>query len=360
MNAHLILSDGTIFSGKSFGYIGNTDGEVVFNTGMVGYPETLSDPSYRGQILVTTYPMQGNYGIPNFENFDEYNLRKYFESDGVHIRALIVSDYSYDHSHFEAKTSLGEFLNKNKVPAITGIDTRALTKKLREHGVMLGRIIIGEMNSKDEKIKITDPNTLNLVEEVSTKEIITYGKGKKKICLVDTGVKFNIIRNLLNFDTTVIRVPYNYPFMDGSIKFDALFLTNGPGDPEKNIKTIEETQKALKSKIPIFGICLGNQIIALASGAKTYKLKYGHRGQNQPCMDVFSGKCIITSQNHGFAVDKKTLPKNIKVWFENANDKTNEGICYSNKNIRSVQFHPESYPGPEDAKYLFEEFVNSF
>ena len=359
-NAHLILSDGTVYSGKSFGADVMVDGEVVFNTGMVGYPQTLTDPSYRGQILVTTYPLQGNYGVPDFHEKDEYGLHTHFESGDVHIRALIVSDYCDQYHHWEAKESLGDFLKEHNVPGITGIDTRALTKHLREHGVMLGKIVISDtLPTKKDVLNIVDPNESDLVKEVVLDEVKVYGKGKKKICLVDIGVKENIIRSLLRLDTTVIRVPYDYPFMDGSIQFDGLFLSNGPGDPAVNKKTIAEIKKAIDADVNIFGICMGNQLLALASGGKTYKLKYGHRGQNQPCVDVMTHKCIITSQNHGFAVDAKTLPKGVQVWFENANDRTNEGIRYKKGNIRSVQFHPEATPGPQDASYLFEEFVKS-
>lgn len=357
--AHLILSDGTVFTGKSFGSDTNQDGEVVFNTGMAGYPQTLTDPSYRGQILVSTYPLQGNYGVPKWDEVDEFELRTHFESDEIHIRGLIVTDYSENYHHWEAEKSLGDWLKENNVPAITGIDTRALTKKLRDKGVMLGKILIQEEVPTLSDVKnLLDPNDGDLVAEVSTPEIKVYGTGKKKICLVDTGVKNNIIRNLLQFDTTVYRVPHNHLFMDEGFEYDALFLSNGPGNPEKNAILIDQVKKAIDADVTIFGICLGNQIISLASGAKTYKLKYGHRGQNQPCIDVNTGKCIITSQNHGFAVDESSLPDGVEMWFKNANDGTNEGVQYKNKNIRSVQFHPESTPGPEDAKYLFAEFIS--
>lgn len=358
--AFLILSDGTIFEGTSFGAETSTDGEVVFNTGMTGYPQTFSDPSYRGQILCLTYPLQGNYGMPDFEAQDEFGMKAHYESEGVHIRALIVSSYSEDYNHYQAKQSLGAFLKEHNIPAIQGIDTRTLTKKIREHGVMLGKIVISEeVPDPTVAAAIQDPNDLDLVGEVSIKEVITYGTGKKRICLVDTGEKNNILRCLLHLDTTVIRVPYDYPFMDGSLEFDGLFFSNGPGDPDKNEKTIAQAKKALDANVKIFGICLGNQILALAAGGKTYKLKYGHRGQNQPCINIKTGKCMITSQNHGFAVDADSLPDTVKTWFTNANDGTNEGMYFTDKPVKSVQFHPESTPGPEDASYLFKEFVDS-
>lgn len=356
MKAKLILQSWEIFTGISFWYEANTSGETVFNTGMVGYPETLTDPSYSGQILICTYPLLGNYGVPDFEKKDENGIKKYFESDKVHIRALIVSEYTENYNHFEAQSSLGEFLKSQKIPALTGIDTRALTQILREKGCILGKIIF---EGKQDTLTFEDPNLSLLSYEVCTKEIQVYGSGKKKICLVDMGVKNNMIRNFLKHDTTVIRVPGDYPFMDGSIEFDGLFISNGPWDPKMYTKTIKEVQKVIQRNVKIFWICLGNQILGLAMGAKTYKLSYGHRGQNQPVKDLLTGKCILTSQNHSFAIDESSLPKNLKVWMKNINDGTNEGIYCSNKPMRSVQFHPESSPGPNDSMYLFEDFISS-
>lgn len=355
--AHLILSDGTIFSGESFGYEQWTSGEVVFTTWMVGYPETLTDPSFSGQILTLTYPLQGNYGVPDIDILDEWWLPVWFESHRIHIQALLVNNYSAVYNHGEADQSLGDFLKSQEIPAITGIDTRALTKKLREEGVMLGNIVIGEIPTK--KQVFDDPNRRNLVAEVSCDKVKTYGNGSKHICVVDLGIKNNILRELLKYDTTLIRVPHNYPFMDGSLKFDGLFLSNGPGDPTQNIIAIEQLKKALQVDMSIFGICLGNQLLALAAWANTYKLKYGHRGQNQPCKDMHTGRCVITSQNHGFAVDTKTLPKWVIPRFVNINDNTNEGIMFQSQQVKSVQFHPESTPWPNDSVYLFEEFVQS-
>ncbi len=356
MKAKLILQTGEVFEGESFGYEANINGETVFNTGMVGYPETLTDPSYKWQILVCTYPLQGNYGVPDFKEKDTNGIRKHFESDSVHISALIVSEYSENYHHCEATTSLGEFLKSQKIPAITGIDTRLLTQIIREKWCILGKII---MEGTKDTLNFEDPNTRLLSYEVGTKEVQTYGKGKKKICLVDMGVKNNMLRNFLKHDVTIIRVPWDYPFMDGTIKFDGLFISNGPWDPAVYTKTITEIKKAIDAKKKIFGICLWNQLLALAMGAKTYKLQYGHRGQNQPVKDLKTGKCILTSQNHSFAIDEKTLPKNIIPWMRNINDGTNEGIYFKDKKIWSVQFHPESSPGPNDSTYLFEDFISS-
>ena len=366
--AFLVLEDGTTYEGTSFGFsktptVGQS-GEVVFNTGMAGYPETLTDPSYRGQILIATYPLLGNYGIPDWDAVDRYGIREHFESDDVHIRGLVVSEYAEEPSHYQNTQTLSQFLKDHKVPAISGIDTRSLTKKIREHGVMKGKIFVRKMpNTKAAKEFTYDTDKEDLVAEVSTKKVTEYGRGKKRICLVDTGVKHNIIRSLLEYDTTVIRVPHNYPFMSGlatgTIKFDALFIPNGPGNPAINKKLIAEIRKALKAKKNIFGICLGNQLISLAGGCKTKKLKYGHRSVNQPCMDLTTNHCIITSQNHGFAVQDASMPPNIKPWFVNLNDNSNEGIYYTDRPARAVQFHPESWPGPVDAHYLFADFVNS-
>ena len=336
----LILEDGTKFEGESFGAKKDIAGEVVFNTGMVGYPEAFTDPSYAGQILVCTYPLIGNYGVPD---------RKLFESEKMQIAGLVVSEYSETYSHHGAKQSLAEWLKKSGVPAISGVDTRALTKKLREHGVMLGQLVNGKLG------KFTDPNKDNLVAKVSPKKKQVYGKGKIKIIAIDCGMKENIVRSLSRAETTVIRVPWNYDFTRE--KYDALFISNGPGDPTMCGSTIEHIRDAMRKQKPILGICLGNQLLALAAGAKTYKLKYGHRSQNQPCIDQETGRCYITSQNHGFAVDGKSLPPQWNEWFVNANDDSNEGIAHKSEMWRSVQFHPEAAPGPTDTHWIFDRFI---
>jgi carbamoyl-phosphate synthase small subunit len=350
-NAKLILEDGTEFNGFSFGHEFNTNGEVVFNTGMVGYPETLTDPSYRGQILVCTFPLIGNYGIPSSQK--ENNLHKYFESDNIHIRALIVSDYSFEYSHWNAEKSLSDWLKEEKIPAIYSIDTRMLTRKLRDKGTMLGKIVIDEESNVD----FEDPNKNDLVGEVSIKEPIEYKSGKKKVVLVDCGTKNNIIRAFLGRNISVIRIPYNYDF--NTVKADGIMLSNGPGNPKLNTVTIENTKLAMEKGKPILGICLGSQILALAAGADTYKLKYGHRGHNQPCNELGTKRCYITSQNHGYAVDSTTLPEDWREWFVNDNDGTNEGIIHISKPFFASQFHPEASPGPDDCEFIFDMFVRS-
>jgi carbamoyl-phosphate synthase small subunit len=373
--AKLILADGTVFEGKGFGSDCDSDGEVVFNTGMAGYPESLTDPSYRGQILVFTYPLIGNYGVPS-EELNEYGFSKYLESEDIHVRGVICAQVSEDYSHHAAVKSLDTWLKEKGIPAITGIDTRALTKKLREHGVMLGQIIADDSQCKmnNEQLTIEDPNIRNLVAEVSCEEVCVYESpldsaptsakatvGKqddtKTIVVFDCGIKRNIIRSFLKRGVKVIRVPWDFDLASSDLEYDGVFISNGPGDPKMCEKTIESVKWAIDQDIPTFGICLGNQILALAIGGDTYKLKYGHRGVNQPCIEEGSDqKCIITSQNHGFAVDEK-LPEGWDVWFRNANDGTVEGIKHKSGKFFSVQFHPEATPGPEDADYLFDEFL---
>jgi carbamoyl-phosphate synthase small subunit len=348
--SELILEDGSVFQGYSFGSNKSTTGEVVFNTGMVGYPESLTDPSYRGQILVFTYPLIGNYGIPN--NKKEDNLLKHFESKKIQVQGLIITDYSDKYSHWNAKKSLSEWFKEYDVPGIYGIDTRELTKKLRMNGTMLGKIIF---DNKD--IIIKDPNKRNLMPDVSIKKPIIYRKGKKKIILIDCGTKNNIIRAFLRRGFTVIRVPWDYNFLDE--KADGIIISNGPGNPKKCIKTIENVKDTLSKDVPILGICLGSQILALAIGANTYKLKFGHRGHNQPCIETGTKRCYITSQNHGYAVNAETLPEDWREWFYNNNDGTNEGIIHISKPFFGTQFHPEASPGPDDTEFLFDMFVRA-
>lgn len=351
----LILEDGTEYIGEAFGSFAETEGEVVFNTGMVGYPESLTDPSYKNQILVCTFPLVGNYGVPKVK-IDENGIIENFESDRVHIKGLIVSDYSDEYNHYDADKSLSEWLTEYKVPGITGIDTRALTKRIREKGVMSGKIV--KLTTKVDK-KFHDPNKDNLVAEVGVKEPIEYKvKGATKtLLMLDCGMKENILRNILNRKVNVIRVPWDYDFINTEYKYDAIFLSNGPGDPSQLSIIVDKLKVAIKKNIPIVGICLGIQLLGTAAGGKTYKLKYGHRSQNQPCIDTETGRCYLTSQNHGYAVDEKTLPKDWKVWFRNVNDNTIEGIKHKTKPYAAVQFHPESWPGPVDTVYLFDELL---
>ncbi len=342
------LEDGTTLAGKSFGAEKSIAGEVVFNTAMTGYPESLTDPSYKGQILVLTYPIVGNYGVPVEDK--ENKMHKFFESSRLHISGLVISDYSEDYSHWNAGKSLGDWLKENEVPGIFDIDTRQLTKILREKGSMLGKIIV------DEEPETYDPNLENLVAKVSISKKEVYGKGKYKILLIDCGVKYNIIRYLLERDTTVIRVPWDYDFTNE--EYDGLFISNGPGDPKKCDITIQNLNKAYSKAIPIFGICLGNQLMALAAGADTYKLKYGHRSHNQPVIKKDTNKSYITSQNHGFAINNNTLPGQWKPLFLNLNDNTNEGMIHKDKPFFSTQFHPEASGGPTDTAFLFDEFID--
>ena len=348
-DTELQLIDGTKISGKSFGYKGSASGEVVFNTAMTGYPESLTDPSYKGQILVLTYPLIGNYGVPDYKS--ENDILNYFESEKIQVAGLVIADYSWENSHWNSQKSLHEWLIENKIPAIYDVDTRALTKHIREKGSMPGRIAWN-----NNPTEFTDPNDENLVDEVSSREVLNYGKGKYKILLVDCGVKYNIIRRLLLRDTTIMRVPWNYEFTKE--KYDGLFISNGPGDPKKCETTIQQLSIALKQEVPIFGICLGNQLLSLASGADTYKLKYGHRSHNQPVLQVGTNRCYITSQNHGFATDSKTLGSEWEQLFINVNDNTNEGIMHKTKPFFSTQFHPEASSGPTDTDFLFDRFIN--
>ena len=354
--ARLLLSDGTVFYGRSFGYEADTVGEVVFNTAMTGYPESLTDPSYAGQILVTTFPLIGNYGVPD-TGMGSDGLPLFMESDRIHPKALVVADYSEQYSHWNARESLASWLKREKIPAITGIDTRRLTKVLREHGVMMGQIVI-EGAAMDSQQTEQDYGSVNWVEKVSCKDIIRYNEGgKKKVVLVDCGVKANIIRCLISRGVEVIRVPWDYDFNE--LQFDGLFLANGPGDPEQCGKTVEHIRTFLNNKEvrPCMGICLGNQLLARAAGANTYKLKYGHRSHNQPVRKVGTNQCFITSQNHGYAVDDSTLPADWEPLFVNMNDGSNEGIRHKTNPWMSAQFHPEACSGPTDTEFMFDEFV---
>lgn len=349
MQGKLILKDGTEFIGNSFGYEKSVAGEVVFSTGMVGYPESLTDPSYFGQILVMTYPLIGNYGVPDSQ---------YWESDGIKVTALVVSTYNDTPSHFQSQRSLAEWLISEKIPALEIKDTRFLTKKIRDQGAMLGKIIFDPSATlrAGSDISFYDPNTENIAAKVSTTKITTEGSARKTVVLVDCGVKRNIKHELLKRNIKLVTVPWNLDIFEKSIKCDALVISNGPGDPKIVKETISTVKKAISNKLPVFGICLGNQILALAGGGDTYKLKFGHRSQNQPCLMTGSSRCYLTTQNHGFAVGE--IPKGFKPWFSNANDQTNEGIIHEKYPFMSVQFHPEVNPGPMDTEWLFDYFLN--
>ncbi len=372
----LILDDGSRFHGKSFGYEKSVVGEVVFNTAMTGYPESLTDPSYAGQLMTLTYPLVGNYGVPPF-TFGANGLPVFMESGKIHAEAIIVSDYSEKYSHWNAVESLADWLKREQVPGITVIDTRELTKVLREHGVMMGRIVFGNEESETEDEGFSAYGDINYVDRVSCKEIVVYAGDKsrtfsvgiskdelnaqldsslKKVILVDCGVKANIIRCLLKRGVEVIRVPWNYDF--NGIDFDGLFISNGPGDPDTCDAAVQNIRKAMQDEtLPIFGICMGNQLLSKAGGARIYKLKYGHRSHNQPVRMVGTDRCFITSQNHGYAVDNNTLGDDWEPLFINMNDGSNEGIRHKKNPWFSAQFHPEAASGPTDTEFLFDEFV---
>ena len=336
--AHLILKDGTKITGKSFGWEAGAASEVVFNTGMVGYPESLTDTSYYGQILVLTYPLIGNYGVPE---------KKYWESGRIQASGLIVNQYIDTPSHWQSRQSLSKWLKQEKVAALEISDTRLLTQSIRETGTMLGKIEF------DKPIDWYNPDEENLVAKVSTKKAYTVGQGKKTVALIDCGVKQNIIRSLVKRGVKVAVLPWD---TDLQLKYDGILISNGPGDPKKVVKTIANVKQVLMQDKPILGICLGNQILALAAGGETYKLKFGHRGQNQPCSLAGTEKCFLTTQNHGFAVGK--MPAGFKPWFININDQTNEGMIHQSQPWLSVQFHPEASPGPTDTDWIFDKFVN--
>ncbi len=351
----LLLDDGTTFHGKSFGYVKPVAGEVVFNTAMMGYPESLTDPSYAGQLMTLTYPLVGNYGVTPF-TMEPNGLATFMESDKIYASAIIVSDYSKEYSHWNAVESLGDWLKREHVPGITGIDTRQLTKVLREQGVMMGKIIFDD---EPNNIPEASYEGVNWVDKVSCKEIIKYNEGAgKRVVLVDCGVKHNIIRCLIDRGVEVIRVPWNYDYT--SMDFDGLFLANGPGDPDMCEDAVTVLRKYMNSsRKPICGICMGNQLLAKAAGATIYKLKYGHRSHNQPVREVGTDHCYITSQNHGYAVDATKLGKDWRELFVNMNDGSNEGIQHNVNPWFSSQFHPEACSGPVDTEFMFDRFIKA-
>ena len=364
--AVLVLEDGSFFIGRGFGAVKKVSGEIVFSTGMVGYPESLTDPSYYGQILTLTYPLIGNYGVPAYDS-DKFGVPVSFESIGIKVTGLVIQELCFKPHHWTSRRTLDEWLKSEGVPGIYGIDTRRLTKKLREKGVMLGILQVCEKDEEpnlDKLLKevknVPDPNMRDLVKEVTINEPIYYDcGGNKKVALIDCGTKAGIIRSLLKRHVNVIRVPYNLSAEEIlEYRPDGVLISNGPGDPKRCTKTIEAVRVLAEEKMPMMGICLGNQILALAMGGDTYKLKYGHRSQNQPAYDLKTGRCYITIQNHGYAVKAESLEKtDLECWFINANDKTVEGVKFKNAPSFAVQWHPEASPGPYDTEFLFDEFL---
>jgi carbamoyl-phosphate synthase small subunit len=338
----LILEDGTRFEGTSFGAVSPVAGEVVFCTGMVGYPEAITDASYTGQILTMTYPIIGNYGVPE---------STHWEDDHIHIAGLIVSNYIETPSHVQSTMNLGTWLRREGIPALEIKDTRRLTQHIRTHGTMLGKVIF------DTDVPFYNPYLDNLVDRVSTREVEIQGEGDTTIVLVDCGAKRNIARSLLSRGVRVITVPWDYDLFspERPFDFDGILVSNGPGDPTMARETIATLRSAMELRVPTMGVCLGHQLLALAAGGETYKLKFGHRSQNQPCLLHASKRCYITTQNHGFAVG--TVPQGFEPWFINANDGSNEGIRHPELPFFSVQFHPESMPGPMDTDWLFDYFL---
>lgn len=345
----LVLADGSVFTGVSFGANRDVEGEVVFNTGLTGYVETLTDPSYRGQILVMTYPLQGNYGVPDGP----------FESKQIQVQGLVVSHYSSQPNHHRSMRTLGDWLCAEGVPAIQSVDTRSLTRLLRERGTMDGFLLQADSQLDYQKFFSAEPvNMRNIGDVVTPREIIRYPGGDYKILVIDTGAKENIVRSLQKRGASVIRAPFlsNWETLLGEI--DGVMLTNGPGNPADYAPLVERLRTILVRELPLFGICLGHQLLALAAGAQTYKLKYGHRSHNQPVMDLVTRRAFVTSQNHGYAVLQESLPQDWESWFVNLNDQTNEGIRHKYRPFRSVQFHPEAAAGPRDTAYLFDEFLH--
>jgi carbamoyl-phosphate synthase small subunit len=362
--AVLLLEDGTFFVGTGFGAPKKTSGEVVFSTSMVGYPEALTDPSYKGQVLTLTYPLVGNYGVPPFDL--NFGIPLYFESDRIQVQGLVIHELCHNPYHWASTRTLDKWLSDEGVPGIYGLDTRRLTKKLRAHGVMLGILQVceaGEEPNLDtllaEAKSIPDPNLTDLVRQVSVKEPVHYKvDGKHSVVLIDCGVKYSIIRNLLKRGISVVRVPYDFSAKEVmEYKPSGVFLSNGPGDPKTCVKTIDCIRE-LVDEVPLMGICLGAQILTLAMGGDTYKLKYGHRSQNQPALDLKTNRCYITTQNHGYAIANESIKKTpLEAWFMNPNDKTVEGVKHKSKPVFAVQWHPEASPGPYDTEFLFDTFA---
>jgi carbamoyl-phosphate synthase small subunit len=353
----LVLEDGTLMEGVSFGAVRPVSGEVVFNTGMAGYVEALTDPSYCGQILVLTYPLIGNYGVPAPRPAG--SIDRPYESSRIQVQGLVVQNYVSEFSHRDAVRSLGGWLVAEDIPAVCGIDTRTLTRRLRERGTLRGWLYPASLALKDaQALAAAVDMQRDVFHRVAPATPATYGHGEPLVMLIDVGAKDNIVRSLLARGATVRRVPWHADWLAEARSVDGFVIGNGPGDPADLTELVGKVRELLReSDKPIFGICLGNQILALAAGGSTYKLPYGHRGVNQPVQDLLTRRCFVTSQNHGYAVDDRALPDDWEPWFVNINDGTNEGIRSKRKAQFSIQFHPEARPGPEDTGFLFDEFV---
>jgi carbamoyl-phosphate synthase small subunit len=362
LKAVLILEDESIWYGRGFGFPCKIVGEVVFTTGMVGYTEALTDPSFKGQILVMSYPLIGNYGVPSYNLTDQWGLPKYFESNNIQIKGLVVSELCNYPSHPYSVKSLNEWLYEEKIPGIEDIDTREIIKRIRKKGAMMGILEVSYEDINVEKLlreikNVKKYDEIDFSQEIA-KEIKIFENKGPTVVLIDCGVKLSIIRNILEKGFRVIKVPYNISY-DEILSYNpaGVIISNGPGNPKKFVKTIETVREIIENKIPTLGICLGNQIIALSLGGDTFKLKYGHRGQNKPCIELTNYVNYITSQNHGYAVDPEKLKgTGLQIWWINADDKTIEGIKHNELPVIAVQFHPEASPGPYDTTFIFDIF----
>ncbi len=362
----LLLQDGSIFYGRAFGAEADSVGEVVFNTGMVGYPESMTDPSYAGQILAFTYPLIGNYGVPSYGDCDEFGLPRFFESDSIKVRGIVVQEACTEPSHWASKRTLSKWMESEGVPGIEGVDTRALVAKLREAGVMMGILAVGAEARGRERIaellaRAESYSSQNLVKGVSVSKPTIHGNSDRKVVVLDCGTKYGIVRNMLKRGFQVVRLPYNSSY-SSVMKYDpeGVVVCNGPGDPRLLTETARCVGSLVDSEVPVLGICLGEQVVGMSQGAETFKLKYGHRGQNKPCVDLTTGRGYVTSQNHGYALDEKSLKgSDLRPWFMNADDKTVEGVLHARRPCMAVQFHPEATPGPYDTVFVFDRFVDA-
>jgi carbamoyl-phosphate synthase small subunit len=365
-DALLILEDGSIFVGTGFGAESESAGEVVFNTGMVGYPESMTDPSYAGQILCFTYPLVGNYGVADYKDLDEHGLPRFFESGSIKVRGIVVQEACAAPNHWASKRTLGRWLESEGIPGIEGVDTRALVTKLREAGVMMGILANGREASDHERLKellrkAERYSSLDLVKDVSVRKPLTYGGSEERVALIDCGAKLGIVRNLLSRGYQVVRLPYDSSYST-VMKHDpaGVVVSNGPGDPQMCGQAAKTVGALIDAEVPVLGICLGEQIVGMSQGVETFKLKYGHRGQNKPCVDLITGRGYVTSQNHGYALDEKSLAKSeLKPWFRNSDDRTIEGVFHPGTPCTAVQFHPEATPGPYDTNFVFDRFVEA-